>query len=354
MSSETNQPFDAKSLLKWFSKHARPLPWREHYHPYEVVLSEFMLQQTQVVTALPYYERWLMRWPNWTALARAQEQEVLKMWEGLGYYQRARRLHSLAQYLAAHKIEELPKDRDALMAYPGLGPYTSAAVASIAFNQVALPIDGNVRRVLSRYYRHSGQSPGKEQDAFFEAQLLPVMKKVKKRRDLAQALMELGASHCSPRKPNCELCPLNSSCAMEGPEEALDFPIKKPRQKPEPLYISYIWLERNGEFLLKQRPPKGRFPHQWEPPSVEASQEEESRTKLMSLISNTKCRSMESYRRDFTRFKVTWCPYISVNKRNKSLEGYQFFSSDEILNMNLVPVMLKDFKNNIYRKINQK
>jgi A/G-specific adenine glycosylase len=347
---ESIQTFDAKSLLKWFSKHARALPWREHYRPYDVVLSEFMLQQTQVVTALPYYDRWIKRWPNWSSLAQATESEVLKMWEGLGYYQRARRLHSLAQYLVTEKIEELPKDRDELMNYPGLGPYTSAAVASIAFNQVALPIDGNVRRVLSRYYRHADQSPGKEQDAFFERELLPVMKKVKWRRDLAQALMELGASHCSPRQPDCTSCPIQTNCAMNGPEEAMNFPVKKPRQKAEPLFISYVWVERDGRFLLKQRPPKGRFPHQWEPPSVESKTENEGENELMSLISNLKCRAMPSYRRDFTRFKVTWCPYITTSKKNKKFGEYQFFSRDEILGMNLVPVILKDFENNICEK----
>lgn len=323
------------------------MPWREHYRPYDVVLSEFMLQQTQVVTALPYYSRWLKRWPNWSSLAQARESEVLKMWEGLGYYQRARRLHSLAQYLVTNKIEELPKNRNELMSYPGLGPYTSAAVASIAFNQAELPIDGNVRRVLSRYYRHAGSSPSQEQDAFFESELLPVMKRVRRRRDLAQALMELGASHCSPRKPECSVCPLQASCAMEGSEEALGFPVKKPRQKSEPLFISYAWIESNGGFLLKQRPPKGRFPHQWEPPSVEAKSQREGEAKLMSLISNLNCKELEPYRRDFTRFKVTWCPYISNNNKNKEFGEYRFFSKEEILKMNLVPVMLKEFKNNL-------
>ena len=342
--SENITDFDAKSLLSWFSKYARPLPWREHYKAYDVVLSEFMLQQTQVITALPYFNRWIKRWPNWEALAAAKEDEILKMWEGLGYYQRARRLHSLAQYLIENKINELPKDPVELIAYPGLGPYTSAAVASIAFNQVALPIDGNVRRVLSRYFRRDDQSPSKEQDIFFETQLIPIMKRVKKRRDLAQALMELGATHCSPRKPDCENCPIQKTCAMEGPKEALEFPKKKARKKPEPLFVSYVWLEKNNSYLLKQRSPKGRFPHQWEPLSTETSKLDDGYSELLKLTNKKKLDQLTTFRRDFTRFKVTWCPYKTTFQEEGLLDGFKFFAKEEVLNMNLVPVILKQFK----------
>jgi len=339
--------FDAKSLLTWFSKHARPLPWREHYRPYEVVLSEFMLQQTQVVTALPYYNRWVKRWPNWTSLAAASEHDILNMWAGLGYYQRARRLLSLAQHLVSNNIEELPDDAETLMSYPGLGPYTSAAVAAIAFNKVALPIDGNVRRVLSRYYKNSEMSPSKSQDEFFENQLMPVMNRIQKRRDLAQALMELGASHCSPRKPDCENCPLQKSCAMSDPQEALQYPTKKERRKSEALFVSYAWVEKNGHWLLRQRPDKGRFPRQWEPPQVEASTEQLSFELLQQALPQLNLKLVSKQRRDFTRYKVMWCAFNVKVKVNFKLEGYQFFDRKSVLNLNLVPVMAMQFKQGV-------
>lgn len=342
MSSEERE-FNYKSLLTWFAKHARPLPWREHYRPYEVVLSEFMLQQTQVVTVLPYFARWLKRWPTWSDLAKAEEDEILKMWEGLGYYQRARRLWALAQHLESHSISELPKEPDKLMEYPGLGPYTSAAVASIAFNQAALPIDGNVRRVLSRYFRNTEVSPSKGQDAFLESKLMPIMKKIKRRRELAQALMELGASHCSPRQPDCKGCPLSKTCSMESVEEAMKFPLKKARPKSIPLTISYAWVESEGKVLLRQRSAKGRFPRQWEPPNFEAENGDESLAGLMKILSKRKLKKVSSTRRDFTKYKVTWNSYETTVSPSHKIEGFDFYDVDVVKKMSLIPVMGKEF-----------
>lgn len=342
------ESFDAAALLKWFSKNARPLPWREAYKPYEVTLSEFMLQQTQVVTVLPYFDRWVKKWPSWKALAEAKEEEVLKLWEGLGYYQRARRLHGLAKYLVENGLKDMPEDREALMELPGLGPYTSAAVASIAFNKAVLPIDGNVRRVLSRYYARKEISPSKEQDAFFESQLLPVFKKIKRRRELAQALMELGASHCSPRRVDCEGCPLVKTCAMKSGDEALAYPVKKPRAKAIPLWITYAWVRKGGFFLLRQRPEKGRFPRQWEPPQVESANDEEGLSKLMILLSKNDLEPKNSQRRDFTKYKVTWNSHELLVGQDYQLDGYDFYSIREIKGMNLIPLMLREF-NELYK-----
>ena len=366
--------FPSKKLLAWFANGARPLPWRKDYEPYWVLLSEMMLQQTQVVTALPYYHRWLEKWPNWESLAQASEAEVLKMWEGLGYYQRARRLLELAQRVALEYGGTLPSDEAALAQLPGFGPYTVAAVSAIAFNQAAFPIDGNVRRVLARFLGNALASPSGEQDDIFKSLMLPEFNKVQQRRDLAQALMELGALVCTPKKPLCSDCPLQKDCHCATPDKALLYPVKKAKAKAKVMHLAYVWLKTAQGYALRQRPAKGRFPSQWEPVVVEADSEEEAKARMEALLeiggdkgghgpkaigrkanepkanepkaSGPKSRQAPSkiewrpgFRRDFTTYHVTWhegyacgpCP----------LEGYKFFPEVDLVKLNLVPVMAK-------------
>ena len=337
-------PFPYAKLLKWFNKEARPLPWRVHYDPYQVTISEYMLQQTQIVTALPYYENWITRWGNWTALASASEEDVLAMWSGLGYYSRAKRLRLLAQTVANEYNGVLPKDINKLLDLPGIGDYTASAISAIAFNQASFPIDGNVRRVLSRFFANEKKSPSKEQDNDFKFEMIPIFEKTKKRRELAQALMELGALICSP-KPNCNNCPLKADCHAFKLNRVDNLPLKKKKTKIENIYINYCWIHDNkGHYLLKQRPSKGRFANFFEPPAIEFSDEKETFKKLCELLNQDKLKTHDSFTSHFTKYKAKWTPFeLKVNK-NYKLKTYQWVHVSAFDSLNFVPKMIEQFR----------
>ena len=207
--ARTPEPAD---LLAWYDRHARVLPWRarrgDRTDPYRVWLSEIMLQQTTVKAVAPYYARFLSRWPTVDALAAASLDDVLRAWAGLGYYARARNLHACAKVIVERHSGHFPEDLDALRALPGIGDYTAAAIAAIAFDFPAVPVDGNVERVVSRLFTVEDELPAaKPRIKQFAASLLPS----RRAGDFAQALMDLGATICSPKRPACVLCPWNDS-----------------------------------------------------------------------------------------------------------------------------------------------
>ena len=305
-----------------------------------------MLQQTQIVTALPYFERWVARWPDWRSLAKAGEDEVLTAWTGLGYYQRARRLLELAKVVCQKHEGQLPDSVEELSQLPGLGPYASEAVAAIAFNKPAFPIDGNVRRVLSRYYADKQISPSKAQDAFFRDRLMPTFVRTRRRRELAQALMELGALVCKPRNPLCEGCPVKTSCACAEPNLAKDFPLKKTKAKPKKKWILFVWVVGDETLALRKRPSGGRFPSQWEPVSAEGKTREEALQQLSSFLPKETFKDIEwktSFRRDFTTFHVHWEPGLVRVNGNACVDGYENVAISNVDNLNLVPVMGKNW-----------
>lgn len=241
----------SEDLLAWFDLHRRDLPWRRTHDPYAIWLSEVMLQQTRVETVLPFYNRFLERFPTVADLARAGIEEVLTLWSGLGYYRRARQLHA-----AARKIAELgafPATLEGLLALPGIGAYTAAAVASIAFGVVTPVMDGNVERVLSRCLALEADpksSGARRQLLAAAAELLDLSRP----GDSNQALMELGATLCSPRRPKCLLCPLRPGCraAREGDPER--YPVGRVKREPERHRLAVAVVERNGGVLLFRRP----------------------------------------------------------------------------------------------------
>jgi A/G-specific adenine glycosylase len=242
----------ARSLLDWYDRHRRRLPWRappgETPDAYRVWLSEIMLQQTTVATVGPYFEAFLARWPTVKALAAAPLEEVLHAWQGLGYYARARNLHRCAQRVAGDLGGRFPDTEEDLRTLPGVGAYTAGAIAAIAFDKPAAAIDGNVKRVVSRL--HAGP---------FDESRVRALVPDKRPGDFAQALMDLGATVCTPRSPRCGYCPWAGFCkgrAAGNPEAFPPKPVKKP--KPTRLGIAY-WLVRrsDGAVLLERRPPKG-------------------------------------------------------------------------------------------------
>lgn len=251
-------PVDAtNALLRWYAVDKRRLPWREaageRVDPYRVWLSEIMLQQTSVAAVKPYFEAFTARWPDVMALAAADEAEVMRAWAGLGYYARARNLLACARAVAAAG-GAFPGEEAALRLLPGIGAYTAAAVAAIAFGRRAVVVDGNVERVAARLFAVAQPMPGARKRI---AALTDALTPDEGAGDFAQAMMDLGATICTPRAPDCGRCPIAPWCQAraEGRPEA--YPVKaKKGQKPQRDWTAY-WLERDGQVLLVRRPPRG-------------------------------------------------------------------------------------------------
>ena len=253
----------AQKLLGWYDRHRRVLPWRalpdETPNPYRVWLSEIMLQQTTVVTVKPYYEKFLNLFPTLHDLAAAPDDAVMTAWAGLGYYSRAHNLLKCARTLVAEHNGIFPQEESTLLTLPGIGPYTAAAIAAIAFNQQAAPVDGNIERVLARLLALTTPLPKlKAEVKTYAAQLLEPDAPHTRPGDIAQAMMDLGATICTPKRPNCLLCPWQEDCAAkrQGIEETL--PRRAPK-KPKPERQGTVWWLENekGEVLMHRRPEKG-------------------------------------------------------------------------------------------------
>lgn len=247
-------------LLTWYDRHARALPWRarpgERADPYRVWLSEIMLQQTVVKAAIPYFLAFTERWPDIAALAAAKDEEIMAAWAGLGYYSRARKLIACARDIVGRHDGVFPCDETALLQLPGIGPYTAAAIAAIAFDAPAVVVDGNVERVISRFFRIEEALPAAKKIIRETAGTLTPNKRP---GDYAQAVMDLGATLCTPRKPACSLCPWTQLCASAHRSDAETFPRKA--AKPErPVRRGVVFLVLRGdEVLLARRPDKGLF-----------------------------------------------------------------------------------------------
>jgi A/G-specific adenine glycosylase len=242
----------AQRLLAWYEVEARDLPWRRTLDPYAILVSEIMLQQTRVETVIPYYERFLRGFPTLENLARAHLDDVLKAWEGLGYYRRAQHLHAAARQVVEQHGGRIPEDLPALRALPGIGPYTAAAVASIAFGGDEPALDGNVVRVLSRLFRVPGDPARAATRRSLEA-LSQSLVPPGQARDFNQALMDLGARACRPRAPRCEECPVEPLCEARKAGETALFP-ERPARRPVPhidVAAGVIW-ERGRESVNRR------------------------------------------------------------------------------------------------------
>jgi len=258
-------------LLAWYDRHARALPWRarpgERADPYRVWLSEIMLQQTTVVTVGPYFRDFLARWPSVHELAAAELDAVLHAWQGLGYYARARNLHKCARTVSAEHRGAFPNTEEALRQLPGIGAYTAAAIAAIAFGRRATVVDGNVERVIARLFNVATPlPPAKPALRRLAEELTPAARG----GDYAQAMMDLGATVCLPRKPKCMLCPLSDACAARrtGNQEAL--PAKLPKaERPKRHGVVFWTMRRDGAVLLRRRPESGLLGGLFEVPSTE-------------------------------------------------------------------------------------
>ncbi len=262
-------------LLQWFSQHKRDLPWRRTRDPYAIWLSEVMLQQTRVAAVIPYYQRFLSRFPDVNSLAVASETDLLAHWAGLGYYYRARNLQKAAQRVS--ESGGFPASHEGMRSLPGIGEYTAAAVASIAFNLPHPVVDGNVYRVLSRVLNDRTNIASSSARKHFTVLAESVLDR-EQPGDFNQAMMELGATVCLPKKPLCLVCPVSEICKARsaGIQETLPVKIKPRRSVEETRMI--LWIENDGKLLLWQRPPSARLmPGFWELPEPQHVPERQNR-----------------------------------------------------------------------------
>lgn len=291
-----------KALLNHYAQYGRNLPWREDYTPYKVWLSEIMLQQTTVATVIPYFEKFLKHFPTIEDLAKADEQEVLSLWAGLGYYSRARNLTKCAKVVFEQYDSNFPKNEVGLLDLPGIGPYTAAAITSIAFNKPASVVDGNVERVLSRVFRIEEPLPDSK----------PVIKKLAEQlacpdnaRDFSGAIMDLGATICTPKKPSCTTCPMTALCKSANMEDAETYPRKTPKKKKPHFHgTAFVIKDPQGRIYLQKRPDKGLLASLWEVPNQNWRDATEIPTDIQAIIKKQKASNTGQIKHVFTHFSL--------------------------------------------------
>lgn len=310
-------------LMRWYQTHRRKLPWRETHDPYKIWISEIMLQQTTVSAVIPYYTKWIRIFPDLETLSKAPLQKVLKAWEGLGYYQRAKNLHKTAQIIHQRFEGRFPQDCESLGRLPGLGPYTAAALLSFAFNKPYPVVDANVRRVMMRVLRIQHKV-----DAKVDRNIKPVLKLSLPARNSAhfnQALMELGALVCRPKNPLCLLCPITDFCgAFEaGEQEIIPLPKKRSYQRIETVIAI---IKKGNKFLIQKRPSEGLLADLWEFPGGKRKEDEslrdalhrEIREELDTDIKEEKL--LTRVHHSYTQFQVTLYAYACRTKNPPCLK----------------------------------
>ena len=339
---------DSAALLAWYDRHARVLPWRARPgvapDPYRVWLSEIMLQQTTVKTVAPYYVRFLSLWPTVSALADASLDDVLRAWAGLGYYARARNLHACARAVVARHGGEFPDELEALRALPGIGDYTAAAVAAIAFDAAAVPVDGNIERVVTRLFAVEEELPAaKPRIKLLASSLLPPHRA----GDFAQSLMDLGATLCSPKRPACALCPWSDACLarMRGDQET--FPRKAPKRAGRLRRgAAFVALRADGRVLLRRRPDKGLLASMMEVPGSEWSHDfdvTQARKVAPRLTANVKWRRLPGVvNHVFTHFPLELTVFLAeVPRGTRAPKGAHWVKRADLAGEALPNVMRK-------------
>lgn len=270
-------------LLRWYDANRRDLPWRRSNDPYAIWISEAMLQQTRVETVIPYWERFLEVFPDVESLAQANLDDIYAVWTGLGYYSRARNLKHAAETVVAEHDGRLPETADGLRELKGIGRYTAGAIASIAFDREEPLVDGNVVRVFTRILGIREESTAKAVlDRLWE--IAGELVCGPRPGDLNQALMELGATLCTPKNPNCPGCPVRPHCDAHLHGDAERLPIKKKKTKPKPMRAVAAWIERGGKILTVRRPEKGLMAGLWELPGGEIGPKDEAKDRVGGIL----------------------------------------------------------------------
>lgn len=301
----------AKKLLDWYKKNARVLPWRSDPQPYKVWVSEIMLQQTQVDTVIPYFLRWMEKFPDLFSLASATEGDVLQAWEGLGYYSRARNLHKAARIVSKDYGGKLPDVTEELLKLPGIGRYTAGAIASIAYGKDSPALDGNIRRVYARLFNVKAPLSSKDSEKLLwkiAACELPSGNA----GDYNQALMDLGSSICTPSNPLCMLCPLSEECQAYALGLQAELPVKKIKPQTPHYLVTAAVIKQDELVLIAKRPANGLLGGLWEfpggkkndtDPDLESCLQREIREELDAEIHID--HALGIYRHAYTHFKIT-------------------------------------------------
>ncbi|MBI2645915.1 MAG: A/G-specific adenine glycosylase [Deltaproteobacteria bacterium] len=326
-----------KKLLNWYRKKARKLPWRESQDPYRIWLSEVMLQQTQVDTVIPYYERWLKKYPTLEKVAQASEDEILKLWEGLGYYARARNFHKACQEVVQRYKGKVPSNSDQFSALKGVGPYTLAAVQSIVFQKPLAAIDGNIKRIVSRLLRID-EPPSKALEHI--GSFLKKNMSLKNPGDFNQALMDIGATICLPKNPKCLLCPISSDCEAFQFKQAHFYPISE-EKNPRPHYraaVGVVW--RGDKLLISKRKSEGFLGGLWEFPGGKIKQGEsaklcvEREVKEEVGVEVEAIHSVGVVKHDYTHFSIEMegflCRYLKGSPQTLDCADWKWISFPEL------------------------
>ncbi|NDP26517.1 MAG: A/G-specific adenine glycosylase [Flavobacterium sp.] len=265
----------SKSLIRWYLENKRDLPWRKTDNPYLIWLSEIMLQQTRVAQGTPYFMSFTANFPTVFDLAAANEEQVLKLWQGLGYYSRARNLHKTAQFIATELSGKFPDNYNDLLQLKGVGEYTAAAIASFSYNEPVPVVDGNVFRVLSRYFEVETDIASASAKKEFAALAFELMPKDKPAM-FNQAIMEFGALQCVPKSPNCSICIFNTSCAALQKKKVDQLPVKSKKLKVRNRYFNYlVVLDENQNTIIQKRTAKGIWHNLYEFPLIETEKTED-------------------------------------------------------------------------------
>jgi A/G-specific adenine glycosylase len=312
------------NLLRWFDKNGRDLPWRKTRDPYAIWISEIMLQQTQVSTVIPYYHKFLRVFPTVRRLAKADLSKVLSIWEGLGYYSRARNLHKASRVILDQYNGKIPDTPNDLLSLPGIGRYTAGAILSIAYDQEAPILDGNAKRVLSRLFAVSG-NPADSKTEKLLWQISESLVPQGHASSFNQALMDLGATICTPKDPQCARCPLRRVCKGYESGNPGRFPSRGVKRAIPSIEAVSAVIRKDGQVLLRQRPAKGLLGGLWEFPDWRVDHREDSELKLLRFIKNElgiRIKTKEflgSFKHTYSHFKLTLHVYLCQAAGSKNV-----------------------------------
>lgn len=329
----------SSALISWYDKNKRTMPWRGVLEPYLIWVSEVMLQQTQVDTVEAYYNRFIGRFPTVQDLAAASQGEVMKVWEGLGYYARARRLHRAAQIVVKEFDGKIPGDYESFLSLPGVGRYTAGAVMSIAFGRRVPVLDGNVIRLLSRIF-HITDDVTRDSTRKHLWSLVESILPDERIEDFNQALMELGALVCRPKNPSCPSCPLSDLCEANRLSLQTDLPVKRPKKPLPHLDVTAGVIYKDEKFLITLRPPKGLLGGLWEFPGGKKEQGERLEDCLKREIKEELgieievCEPIVRVKHAYTHFRITLhvyrCRYVLGRVKPVACDDFRWISKDEL------------------------
>ena len=337
----------SKILIHWYSNNKRELPWRQTKAPYYIWLSEIILQQTQVKQGLPYYVSFTEKFPSVFDLAKADESDVLKLWQGLGYYSRARNLHTTAKYIANELKGEFPNNYKDLLKLKGVGDYTASAIASICFNEAAAVVDGNVYRVLSRYFGIDTPINSSKGAKEFKA-LAQELIDEKNPAEFNQAIMEFGATHCKPQNPDCNDCPFNKGCIAFNKSRINKLPVKIKSAKAKKKYFNFlVFISEDGKTVLEKREGKGIWQNLYQFPLIETHTNIDANTLKMLIKEHDLIKGMlfelSLYNKDIVVHKLShqhlYTKFWIVNVNRLSVKG---ISIHDIHNY-AVPILIENF-----------